>query len=204
MAALYGLRFDCGRICLDLVATAAGAPAAVERLTGPGPLAAWLTGAGVVPPDAALDAVDARWVARFRALREVLGRIVRAELRGRAAACDLVLLNAAAGAAPPPAVQAVRGPDGALAGALAGPPDCAGLLAVVARDAVALLTDPVVRGQLRQCAGEGCGLVYLDTSRGRRRRWCSSEVCGNRARVARHRQRAGRAGRPDPPVRTVF
>ncbi|MCZ0972623.1 CGNR zinc finger domain-containing protein [Streptomyces albulus] len=49
-----------------------------------------------------------------------------------------------------------------------------------------------MRGQLRQCAGEGCALVYLDTSRGRRRRWCSSEVCGNRARVARHRRRAGR------------
>ncbi|MCI4143321.1 CGNR zinc finger domain-containing protein [Streptomyces sp. MMS20-AI2-20] len=31
--------------------------------------------------------------------------------------------------------------------------------------------------------------MYVDTSRGRRRRWCSSEVCGNRERVARHRRR---------------
>ncbi|WP_411127239.1 CGNR zinc finger domain-containing protein [Streptomyces sp. x-19] len=192
MAAPYGLRFDCGRTSLDLAATAGGAAFAVERLTDPGALAAWLVGAGVVPPGAPLDAVDAHWVARFRALRDLLARTVRAELLGRAAASDLTLLNAAAGAAPPPAVQVVRGPDGALAGILAGPPDCAALLAAVARDAVALLTDPAVRGQLRQCAGEGCTLVYLDTSRGRRRRWCSSEVCGNRARVARHRRRAGR------------
>ncbi|WP_018542332.1 ABATE domain-containing protein [Streptomyces sp. MspMP-M5] len=189
MAVPYDFRFDCGRICLDLMATAGGAPAAGERLTGPAPLAAWLTGAGLVPPGAPLDAVDAGWVARFRALRELLGRVVRAEVRGRAAAADLALLNAAAEGAAPPAVRAVRGPDGALAGALAAPPDCAGLLAAVARDAVALLTDPAARGRLRQCAGDGCPLVYLDTSRGRRRRWCSSEVCGNRARVARHRRR---------------
>ena len=83
--------------------------------------------------------------------------------------------------------------DGTLARALSAPPDCAGLLAVVARDAVGLLTDAVARGRLRQCEGENCSLLYLDTSRGRRRRWCSSEVCGNRERVARHRRRtAGR------------
>ncbi|MFJ9180207.1 MULTISPECIES: CGNR zinc finger domain-containing protein [unclassified Streptomyces] len=32
-------------------------------------------------------------------------------------------------------------------------------------------------------------------SRGRRRRWCSSEVCGNRERVARHRRRAAALAR---------
>ncbi|MCT9144281.1 CGNR zinc finger domain-containing protein, partial [Streptomyces violarus] len=46
---------------------------------------------------------------------------------------------------------------------------------------------------LRQCEGDNCPIVYLDTSRGRRRRWCSSEVCGNRERVARHRRRAALA-----------
>jgi predicted RNA-binding Zn ribbon-like protein len=73
---------------------------------------------------------------------------------------------------------------------LDGPPGCPALLAAVARDAVDLLTDPVARAALRQCAGDNCPIVYLDTSRGRRRRWCSSEVCGNRERVARHRRRA--------------
>ncbi len=187
MAAPCDLRFDCGRICLDLVATAGGAPA--ERLTGPEQLAAWLVGAGLVPPGAPLEGVDGRWVARFRALRELLRRVVHDELRGRAADGDLTLLNSAAASGQPPAARAVRTADGALARTLPGPPDCAGLLAAVARDAVGLLTDAQARGQLRQCAGESCSLVYLDTSRGRRRRWCSSEVCGNRARVARHRRR---------------
>lgn len=83
----------------------------------------------------------------------------------------------------------MRGADGGLVRALSTAPDCAGLLAVVARDAVDLLTDPVARAALRRCQGEACHRLYLDTSRGGRRRWCSGEVCGNRERVARHRRR---------------
>lgn len=198
MAAPHDLRFDCGRICLDLMATG-GTPA--ERLTGPEHLTAWLVGAGVVPHGVPLDGVDSGWVSRFCTLRDLLRRVVHDELRGWAADADLTLLNATAEAGEPPAVRAVRAADGSLTCAFPGPPDCAGLLAAVARDAVVLLTDAVARGQLRQCEGESCSRVYLDTSRGRRRRWCSSEVCGNRERVARHRRRttgrgAGGAGSP--------
>ncbi len=74
-------------------------------------------------------------------------------------------------------------------------PGCGALLAAVARDTVELLTDPAALARLRRCEGDHCRRVYLDTSRGRRRRWCSSEVCGNRERVARHRRRhTGTAG----------
>jgi predicted RNA-binding Zn ribbon-like protein len=76
---------------------------------------------------------------------------------------------------------------------LAAPPECAQLLGAIARDAVELLTDPVARAGLRQCEGDNCPIIYVDSSRGRRRRWCSSEVCGNRERVARHRRRAALA-----------
>ncbi|XLE09135.1 ABATE domain-containing protein [Streptomyces sp. Pv4-95] len=200
MAAPHDLRFDCGRICLDLVATTGGTPA--ERLTGPEHLTAWLVGAGVVPPGVPLEAVDGGWVTRFRALRELLRRVVHDELRDRAADADLTLLNATAEVADPPAVRLLRTADGSLARTFSGPPDCAGLLAAVARDAVALLTDGAARGQLRECEGENCSLVYLDTSRGRRRRWCSSEVCGNRERVARHRRRSMRRGTGAPPGET--
>lgn len=40
------------------------------------------------------------------------------------------------------------------------------------------------------CAGPGCGWLYLDTSPNRRRRWCSMEGCGNRAKAKRHYQRS--------------
>ncbi|WP_437102842.1 CGNR zinc finger domain-containing protein [Streptomyces sp. enrichment culture] len=186
----YPLRFDAGRVCLDLLATRHPG----ERLDGVGALCAWITGAGLVPAGTPLGHADVSWPVAFRELRDDVGHLVRALLRGEAAGYGAALarVNGAARAVPPAPV-AVPGEDGCLVRELAGPPGCAGLLAVVARDAVELLTDPVARASLRQCAGEDCPLVYLDTSRGRRRRWCSSEVCGNRERVARHRRRTAPA-----------
>ncbi|MGP4001880.1 CGNR zinc finger domain-containing protein [Streptomyces sp. 8N706] len=189
-----GLRYDAGRICLDLVATRRPGRGAgdclVERLDRPERLRTWLTGAGLVPPGAPLGAADDGWLDRFRTLRDLLHRVMGAELTGRAADRDIEALNALAAASAPPPVRAVRGTDGDLVRRLATAPDCVGLLSAVARDAIDLLTDTTARRQLRQCEGDSCTLVYLDTSRGRRRRWCSSEVCGNRERVARHRRRA--------------
>ncbi|GAA5080782.1 CGNR zinc finger domain-containing protein [Lysobacter panacisoli] len=42
---------------------------------------------------------------------------------------------------------------------------------------------------LKTCEGHGCTLVFADHTRGRRRRWCSMSVCGNRAKVSAHRSR---------------
>ncbi|MFG2885377.1 CGNR zinc finger domain-containing protein [Streptomyces sp. NPDC048297] len=186
----YELRFDAGRICLDLLATAHPA----ERLDGVGPLCAWITGAGLVPPRTPLAHADASWVSGFRELRGHVGALVRGTLTGGVLSYDLALgrVNEIARGAPP-VPRAVRGEDGTLVRELAGAPACAALLAVVARDAVELLTDPVARAAVRECEGDNCPIVYVDTSRGRRRRWCSSEVCGNRERVARHRRRAALA-----------
>ncbi|MFE2295271.1 CGNR zinc finger domain-containing protein [Streptomyces sp. NPDC059452] len=200
----YVWRFDSGRICLDLVATGSGGRGrgGREQLDGPGRLADWLTAARLVPPGTGLGALDATWLTRFRELRADVERLMAAQLAagsGRDGAavpqlgCQgevqaLERVNSLAAEAPP-GPRAVRGEGGALVRTLSAEPDCAGLLAVVARDAVDLLTDPVARGALRRCAGGACDRLYLDTSRGGRRRWCSGEVCGNRERVARHRRR---------------
>ncbi|MGW8490569.1 CGNR zinc finger domain-containing protein [Streptomyces sp. NPDC055886] len=199
-------RFDAGRICLDLVATesAGGAPGTCEQLDGTEHLAQWLTDAGLVPPGTALGALDDTWVARFHELRSDVSRLMAAQLGGSPADGALERVNSSASDAPP-GPRAVRGANGDLVRALSAAPDCAGLLAVVARDAVDLLTDPVARAALRRCQGEACHRLYLDTSRGGRRRWCSGEVCGNRERVARHRRRAsGTAGAYDPGEPGVF
>ncbi|MEW2161837.1 CGNR zinc finger domain-containing protein [Streptomyces sp. NPDC007084] len=186
--ASYDLRFDSGRICLDLTATTHPG----ERLDCAGRLAAWVVASGLVPPGTPLTGVDARWLLGFRELRGHIARLVRGELDGRPADGALARVNSAALVAPP-APWAVRAGDGSLHRRLHSEPGCAELLAVVARDALDLLTDPPARASLRQCEGDNCPIVYLDTSRGRRRRWCSSEVCGNRERVARHRRRAALA-----------
>ncbi len=198
-------RFDAGRVCLDLVATegAGGARGSGELLGSADRLAHWLREVRLVPLDTELSAVNGEWVARFRELRLYVSFLMNAQLHGAAGPSDaLDRLNALA-AGPPPSPRAVRGADGSLVRTLSSAPDCAGLLAVVARDAVDLLTDPVARAALRRCQGETCHRLYLDTSRGRRRRWCSGGACGNRARVARHRRRSleapgGRAGAGAP------
>ncbi|SED70093.1 Conserved protein containing a Zn-ribbon-like motif, possibly RNA-binding [Streptomyces sp. 3213] len=186
----YELRFDAGRICLDLLATTHPE----ERLDAPEPLRAWIVRSGLVPAATELAHVDATWLVGFRELRGRIGQLVRSRQPVEGGSYDLALahLNDRARAAPP-APRAVQAEDGALVRELAGPPGCEALLAVIARDAVELLTDPVARASLRECEGDNCPIVYLDTSRGRRRRWCSSEVCGNRERVARHRRRAALA-----------
>ncbi|MEV4016155.1 CGNR zinc finger domain-containing protein [Nonomuraea angiospora] len=48
----------------------------------------------------------------------------------------------------------------------------------------ALFTLP--RDRIRAC--ERCGWLFLDSSRGGRRRWCSMNICGNREKARRHRQ----------------
>lgn len=39
---------------------------------------------------------------------------------------------------------------------------------------------------VRQCGGPECGWLFLDTSKNHKRRWCSMEGCGNRAKARRH------------------
>jgi predicted RNA-binding Zn ribbon-like protein len=46
---------------------------------------------------------------------------------------------------------------------------------------------------VRRCDNPACVLLFLDTSKSRRRRWCDMTTCGNRAKAATHyaRRRAG-------------
>jgi predicted RNA-binding Zn ribbon-like protein len=43
--------------------------------------------------------------------------------------------------------------------------------------------------RVRQCRGESCGWMFLDTSRNRSRQWCDMKDCGNLAKVRRFRRR---------------
>jgi predicted RNA-binding Zn ribbon-like protein len=63
----------------------------------------------------------------------------------------------------------------------------------VAVSAIDLLTDATRLAQVRMCPGNNCGWLFLDTSG--RRRWCSMDTCGSRAKMRRlyERQRAARA-----------
>ncbi len=51
--------------------------------------------------------------------------------------------------------------------------------------------------RLRRCDDDGCGSLFLDTTRNHSRRWCSSGDCGNRDRARRHYTRKRTTGRGD-------
>jgi predicted RNA-binding Zn ribbon-like protein len=41
--------------------------------------------------------------------------------------------------------------------------------------------------RLRECDNPRCALLFVDTSRGRARRWCSMRRCGAQDKMARYR-----------------
>ena len=41
-------------------------------------------------------------------------------------------------------------------------------------------------GRLRNCNGDKCTWLFMDRSKNRSRRWCTMDVCGNRAKSKRH------------------
>src|SRR5207237_9143538 len=58
----------------------------------------------------------------------------------------------------------------------------------VARWAAELITQGDPR-RLRKCANPTCRLMFYDTSKSGRRRWCSMQLCGGRAKVRAFYQR---------------
>lgn len=190
-------RFDPGALCLELLVT--GGPGALTRhevLHTPADLVAWVDQSRLTPTPPALR-VTADDVTYARRLRDALSRTVVSHVCGGlpelgiapADTTDRDLINEAA--ARPPLAPAL-GADGTrrwAAGAATGEQ----LLSTVARDAVELLTGPYAE-RIRMCAGDRCYLLYVDTSRPGRRRWCSMEHCGNRHKVRAHRVRRAGVG----------
>ena len=65
-------------------------------------------------------------------------------------------------------------------------------LSILALSAVDLMTSENIK-RVGQCADEeGCGWLFVDTSKNHSRRWCDINDCGNRAKQRRYLQRARR------------
>jgi predicted RNA-binding Zn ribbon-like protein len=177
--------FDAGRVALDFLATLSdrrsGAPD--ERLPDAGSLEDWLQAAGLAAGRIVVRGVD---LVDARRLRVAIFDLVSAVMDDRPAAASVVrLVNAAAGPSVPAPRLVVL--EDRLEGR-AQPLDATEALSVLARDAIDLVTGPQA-SLLRECEAGDCSGIYVDASRGRRRRWCSTARCGNRARVAAHRAR---------------
>ena len=60
-------------------------------------------------------------------------------------------------------------------------------LGPIARSAADLLTTPYLLEQVRQCEGDTCGWLFVDSTKNHSRRWCVMSDCGNVAKVRRFR-----------------
>jgi predicted RNA-binding Zn ribbon-like protein len=152
-------------------------------------LAVWVVEAGLLDRAAAealrrraanrrgeAEAVVARARTFRRHLREAVfaptdaRKVARVDATVRDAAASVSLLPARAGA----------GPSWSVGGGLERP------LHAVAWAAADLLTT-VPLDAVRSCPGDHCGWLFLSPSG--RRKWCSMQWCGNRAKVAAHAAR---------------
>jgi predicted RNA-binding Zn ribbon-like protein len=62
-------------------------------------------------------------------------------------------------------------------------------LSIIAIQTAQLLSSTEFQN-LKKCDNNNCALYFIDTSKNHSRRWCSMEVCGNRAKVSSFLKRA--------------
>ena len=202
-----------GRLCLDFVNTVAARVAARkprasgkagdaigrDRLGAYPDLVRWSRRAGALAAGEAEELLGrarrrpSAAAAAFRravGLREAIYRIFIAVIKEWGAqASDLEILNRELAAARA-RERVVAGEEGFEWEWDRPTPGLDRMLWPVVRSAAELLTSAEL-GFARECQGEDCGWLFLDTSRNRTRRWCDMSDCGNLAKVRRFRRRRG-------------
>lgn len=170
-----------GRISVDLLNTSWGPPGApTDWLVDDRAVKLFAAGHGLALAAADIDAarqalVEARGIIQALFESAIDGEVdgkTAAEVNGILARSDVRFL------------VADEGPQVAVSSS-----DTRQRLAVEAVvDAVAMLGDRPDR--IRTCEHADCTLWFLDTSKAGRRRWCSMDQCGNRAKARRHYARS--------------
>jgi predicted RNA-binding Zn ribbon-like protein len=151
-----------------------------DSIADPGLLRTWIAEqAGEYLPD--VDAEDGR---RVRELRESLRALLRANNGGEA---DEQELQALRDAAERSRYRLSFDPGGWLSLA----PARADLSGFESRLLLAIerLQCEDAWPRLKACTDEGCQWAFYDATRNRSRTWCSMDVCGNREKTKRYRQR---------------
>jgi predicted RNA-binding Zn ribbon-like protein len=186
---LYAFRFRGGCPSLNLVATVGwrSAPKPVERLRSAGDLAEWLMAAQLVaaPPKVMPDELTSA-----RRLREAIYRLVVATMKHQLPDSSGIALINRWSRIPQP-VPTLKLGDGLLHLEEETPQPVRAALSVIARDAIHLLGSKSILC-VKECARPDCTLLFVDASRSGRRRWCSMDACGNRAKTVDYRRRLKR------------
>ena len=174
-----------GHLALDFCNTAGEhrAERPDELLRGWEPFLRWATQIGLIAPESYFELLrHTEPVVPIVRLREAIYRVGLAVVDRRLIADrDLALLRDHANARRP----AIEVRSHAVRWKPAPRHASAQLCAVLAGEALSLLCSPqVVR--IGICEGGLCGWLFLDESRGKRRRWCDMNDCGGRAKARRY------------------
>jgi len=170
--------FDSGFVSLDLLATVhRRSDRRIELMNNVDDLRTWADEAhlpiqqNLIPDD--LDMIVE--------LRESIYALAVAGLNAPVDESARQLLNSAA---QQPSHLRQLGRDGRV---ITQPGDIRTFASSLARDALVVIGEH--RDHVKECADEHCTTLFVDTSRGSRRRWCSMQRCGTRSKVSAHRQR---------------
>jgi predicted RNA-binding Zn ribbon-like protein len=155
-----------------------------ELLKTPSDVLTWCASVGLferVPPVAQIATTGL--VAKVQAVREDAWAVFDAVARGEATPAEPfgALLERAGAGLRAGHVQPVGAAHDRFTADWKAPGAIAAALSLLAVQALISLP----RNRIRACAR--CGWLFLDSSRGGRRRWCSMSTCGNREKASRHR-----------------
>jgi predicted RNA-binding Zn ribbon-like protein len=160
-----------------------------EKLRRPGDLTAWTTAAGITTTGVRVTRDQRALAVRLReAMYRTLSALIDHSAPRRE---DVELINAAA-RHPRPVPRLTRSGAVVREGAIEA------VLAALACDCIEFF-DGLDREHLKRCDDPKCTRLYVDRSRGHRRRWCGMQGCGNRAKAANYRRRRRAATRPTAP-----
>jgi predicted RNA-binding Zn ribbon-like protein len=187
--AAHTFRSGAGRLCLDFVRTLRyrdRPDIEEEELVTPFQLTEWVRLFGPCEPGNSFARTSVSIDSAWRLREAVYALLVAATSPEGARACPpryRRLVNEwAAREVPSPALR----PDGSVGYHAAEP--VAATLSLVARDALDLASGQEP-GRVRRCANPDCNILFFDTSRPGKRRWCSMARCGNQAKKANQRAR---------------
>ena len=186
-----------GSLCLDLANTWGDrTDPGSDGLKGYDELLGWAHGAGVVSDRergeleklAHTEAAKAFGVFRTALeFRETVFRLCSSVAAGaQPTERDVAALNAALETVP--RQRLCRGGECCEWEWPEGKPEFRRLLWPVIQSAAELVTSPDVT-RIRECGAPDCNWLFLDHSRGGRRKWCDMSTCGNRAKARRYYER---------------
>lgn len=190
-----------GALCLDFCNTVGGrrdGGVLADHLKDYGDLAHWSQDAGLLSPREAQDLLTRaaanpeqarRALAHARDLRETLYRIFSAQAIGKAFSHgDLDQFNSFLVDALRHALL-VKSHEGIVWAWQEAESRLDRMLWSITRSAADLLTSEQLM-RVRECSGDDCSWLFVDTSKNHSRRWCDMSDCGNRAKARRHYARA--------------